>query len=553
MAILRRLFGGKSNGGYERAIALVEDGRLAEALPLLRDAFEVDQSSPRGSLAGYYLRLCLVGEGRRFLQSGDAAAAYQVLDEAVGHWPEFPDLRFLAGAAAAGADQWPEALEHARVALRRNPDYCEARLLEAGALDALDRPREAVDSLQALVESGRRVDHALARDLAVGGDAALDPGHHDLPALIRRAAVGDDAKHRLGQAVAHCRAGRWEDGLAIFADLSSTHPRFPDVRAKHGAALYQTGRLAEALVEVEAALAVKSRYRTAVSLRGLIMAEQGQLAAAADYLAAEVPRLEGTAGRHEELFLAYLRASLALLLGDLAGCRDLLAGWNDLGRQFARAELLLVACDDLEGWRDAALRRLDTLVGIWSADPELAFLRAAIQLEERQWAAVEDTIGRWPNHQDTARDERPLLLRARLDVARGRVPTLPDPLPADAGDHAAAWQQLAAIAHLRGGDGVAAGGVIGDLMQQGHADEETGRLALQAAATRPADPMVDPVGWQIIPDSWLADLCRLWRREGDAGRAEDLLGSRRQLRPEQVTWAWLSARFWLQPVRGWLG
>ncbi|MEZ4388447.1 MAG: tetratricopeptide repeat protein [Candidatus Krumholzibacteriia bacterium] len=552
MAFLRKLFGGKSDGGYERAIALVEDGRLPEALPLLRDAYAADQSSPRGSLAGYYLRLSLVGEGRRLLQAGDAAGALQVLGEAVRNWPDFPDLRFLAGAAAAGAGEWHAALEHARVALRRNADYCEARLLEAGALQALARSREAGASLQSLMESGRRVDHALVRDLATSANGEPDAAALDLVAMIRRAAIGDDIKHRLGEAVGHCRAGRWDEGLAILADLARTHPRYPDVRVKHAAALYQTGRLAEALAEVDAALAVKPRYRTAVSLRGLVLAEEGRLAEAAAYLTAEVPRLEGTAGRHEELFLAYLRAALALLLGDHASCRELLHGWNDLGRQFARAELLLVACDDLDGWRDAALRRLDALSALWSADPELAFLRASLQLEHRQWAAVDDAIVRWPAGGDGGRDERALLLQARLDVAQGRVPTLPDLDVAGGGPLGPAWRHLAVHRDVLRGDPAAAADTLAPLLADGEADEETGRLALLVASRLPTGGPPAYATWAVVPDSWLPPLCHVLRRSGQAGQAEALLDRRRRSRPDQVAWSWLAAAFWLQPVRGWL-
>jgi len=557
MAILRRLFGGKSNGGYERAIALVEAGRLAEAVPLLRDAYAVDQASPRGSLAGYYLRLALVGEGRRHLLAGDAGAAMQALSEAVKNWPDFPDLRFLAGAAAAGAQAWDEALDHARTALRRNPDYCEARLLEAGALHALGRPREGAASLSSLIESGRRVDHALARTFGDVDAVEQIPLSHDLATMIRTAAVGDDTKHRLGQAVAQCRAGHWEDGLAIFAELSRSHPRYPDIRAKHGAALYQTGQLESALEEVAAALAVKPRYRTAVTLHGLILAEQGRLVEAARYLADEVPRLEGTAGRHEELFLAYLRAALALLIGDLEQCRELLAGWTDLGRQFARAELLLAACDDLYGWRDAAIRRIEGLTEIWNADPELAFLRAAMLLEERQWAAVEATIGRWPGGQaGRGRDDRPLVLQARLDIARGRAPELPgtDGDAATASDlvDPLAWQQLAAHRDLLNGDRAGAAAHLAPLLSEGLADEETGRLMIAAALDGDAEAVAALVATPALPDSWLADLCRLYRRQGEAARAEAALSARRKLRPEQVRWCWLAADFWLRPVRGWL-
>ena len=76
----------------------------------------------------------------------------------------------------------------------------------------------------------------------------------------------------LAEAVAICRAGRWDQGLAEFARLVAEYPRYPDIRARHAAALYQIGRSREALAEAEAALEGNPRYRTAVALKGLILA-----------------------------------------------------------------------------------------------------------------------------------------------------------------------------------------------------------------------------------------------------------------------------------------
>jgi len=546
MTFLRRLFGMKTADGYDQAIGLVEDGRLTEALPLLREVYAEDQTSPRGSLAGYYLRQSLVGEGRRLLSAGDAEAACRVLVEAVQNWPEFPDLRFLAGAAAVASGQDGVALDNAQQALRRNPDYCEARLLEAAALAQCGRLNESADSLDKLVESGRRVDHVLARDLAREAQYTSESIPDDLPARVLRAAVGDDAKHRLAQAVADCRAGRWDEGLAAFAHLAGRFPRYPDIRAKHGAALYQVGKLDEALVEVEASLGVNPRYRTAVSLRGLILAERGRLSEASEFLNDAVPRLEGTAGRHEELFLSYLRATLSLLLGDRQACRDLLEGWNDLGRQFARAELLLVACDALDGWDDAALRRLDALTDLWPNDSELVFLRAAMQLQQSQFAAVEDAISHWPGGADESCDQRPLLLQARLDVARGRAPSLPDVDPAEEGEQSVAreaWQVLSVHADLLEGDTSAAASKLEAMILGDDLDEELGALALRSLSQPPAG---------CLPDSWLPELSCLLRRRGDGVRAEKLVGCRLRRHPQQVQWSWLSAGFWVEPVRRWL-
>lgn len=558
MTILRRVFGGRGQDAYARAIALVEDGQLAEALPLLRDIYAEDQASPRGAVTGYYLRQTLTGEGRRLLENGEHEAAQALLEEASAHWPEYPDLRFLAGAAASGAGNWSEALAHARDALRRNGDYCEARLLEATALQAMARAREAADSLNDLLESGRRVDHELARRLGRNQPYQADDLPADLPGLVRRAAVGDDSKRQLASAVALCRAGQWDEGLAAFAALAASSPNYPDVRAKYGAALYQAGRLDDALAEVDAALAINDRYRSAVSLRGLILAERGRLAEAARDLEVAMPRFEGTVGRHEELFLAYLRATLALLLGDRPACRDLLAGWHDLGRQFSRAELLLVACDDLDGRADAAQRRLDVLLEIWSADTELTFLRACLSLQHGQLAAVEDAITHWPGGAIDSEDERPLLLQACLALRRGHEPGLPDPDPAATGRiDPAAWRLLAARGHLLAGRYQAAWALLSEVGDLAESDEAYGRLWLEAVAVRlGGEPelldhhrLAQP---STMPDSWVPGLCYAWRRGGAAGRAEQLIAARRRIHPEHLLWSWLSAAFWLDPVRRWI-
>jgi tetratricopeptide (TPR) repeat protein len=567
MAFFRRLFGARDADGYAQGIKLFEAGRAAESLELLRPVFRQDPGSPRGSLAGFYLRQALASEGRRLLAAGDAVGAATHFGEAAEHWPDFPDLQFFAGCAWGLGGDWDRALGAAQRALRRNMDYCEARLLEACALQSLQRPREARASLEQLIESGRRVDHQLVRDLAPALATAADlPG--DLIERLRRAALGDDVKQQLAGAVALCQAGRLDEGLAAFARLAEQHERYPDVHAKHAAALYQAGRDTGALEAAETALAINSRYRTAVSLKGLILAEQGRVASAREFLAASVPRLEGTAGRHEELFLAYLVAVLDLLSGRRDECRRGLEPWNDLPRHFARAELLLVACDHLAGQTGAALRRLETLGEIWTADGELAFLRVALLIEDGEWAAADELLARWPGGRQE-RDERPLLLRCRLDLARGRQPTATpapalaesaesahpaDPADPDAGQTVAApaWRQIEAATRLRAGDASEAWDLLTEQLESGHADEETGRLLLAAAAAAGQRPPADLAGRIGAPDSWAEVLCGPLRAADHGAEAEALVTRRRSVRPELLIWSWLSAGFWLDPVRRWL-
>ncbi len=554
MSILDRILGSRTGDAYTEGIALFEQGRFTEAAARLRDAGGLTDHSPRGSLAAFYLRKALVAEGRRLLAAGEPGLALRELRDAVQAWPEFPDLHLLCAAAAGLSGDWSLALTAGREALRRNPDYIEARLVEACALRELGRPREAASALNALLESGRRVTHPLLEDLHREGGYQPDDVPADLVARLRELSGGGDGiKDRLAQAIATCQAGDWDAGLAQFARLAAERPRFPDIRAKHAAALFQVGHLDAALAEVDAALAVNPQYRTAVTLRGLILADQGDIAAAHAFLAEALPRLRGAPGRHEEIFLAYLCGALAFLLGEIRECRELLAEWEDLPHQFARAALLLAACDDVEGLPDRCAGRLQELAAIWSADADLTFFLAAELVRSGQHDRAEHVLTHWPGGGATTGDLRPLLLRGRVAIARGRAPDLPHPLPpAQAPDQprAAAWRQLAAAGALGEGRPAETLELCAALLADGTADEETGRLWLRAAAALP-DPQREPPP-SLPPDSWLPFLSWWHRREGRGHGAEHLLGCRRAVRPDDPRWWWLSADFWLGPVRRWI-
>jgi tetratricopeptide (TPR) repeat protein len=555
MSILHRILGFRTGDAYTEGIALFEQGRFTEAAARLQEAGGLTDHSPRGSLAAFYLRKALVAEGRRLLADGDAGLALRELNDAVQAWPDFPDLHVLYAAAAGLSGDWSLALTGAHEALRRNPDYVEARLVEACALRELGRPREAANALNALLEAGRRITHQLLEDLHRDGGYQPESLPTDLVARLRDLAGGGDGiKDRLAQAIATCQAGEWESGLAQFAGLAAEQPRFPDIRAKYAAALFQVGRLDEALAEVDAALAVNPRYRTAVTLRGLVLADRGDLAAARTFLADALPRLQGAPGRHEEIFLAYLRGVLAFLLGEIRECRELLGEWEDLPHQFARAALLLAACDDVEGLPDRCSGRLQELVGIWSADADLTFFFAAQLVRCGQHERAEHVLTRWPGGGATTGDLRPLLLRGRLALARGRAPDLPDPLPmsrAPDQPRTAAWRQLAAAAALGDGRPAKTLDICNALLADGTADEETGQLWLHAAVALPCpQPIAAPQ--PPIPDSWLPSLCWWHRRAGRGREADHLLGCRRAVRPDDPRCWWLSAEFWLGPVRRWI-
>lgn len=555
MSLLDRFLGGGRDRAHAAGIALLEEGRFAEAAAALREA--VDGRGDSGSsLASYHLRQALVAEGRRLLRISQPEGARTCFLEAVGLWDRYPDLHCLAGVATGLAGDWEGALASARTALRLNADYIEARLLEAAALQAQERPREAADALNALLESGRRVQSWLVENLARDGgyDAESLPG--DLAGMLAGALGGESEKEEVAAAVALCRAGRWDEGLARFAELVGRRPNYPDYRTRHAAALFQMRRGAEALEEVEAALALNEDYRLAVDLKALILADSGGVDEARLFLAASDARTSGRTSRqsHEDLFGAYLRGALALLTGHPEEVLVLFSERRDLAQGFGRAELLLAAAEDLTAAHESCRKRLESLAREWSGEPVYSWLLACHLLSHRQYRDLTGLLARWPGSQTSA-DWRPLFLEGHLAVCQGRTPALPDGAPPAATDDDLppvgpdAWSFLAArVAFLRGDDDLCLK-ICRGLAQRGPRTERLARLELAAANGLDQDSP----DWQgnPLPDACLPGRVQMARRR-DGDLAVRLLGDQERLHPEDPVVCWLAPGFWLTPVRGWL-
>lgn len=562
MSLWGRFLGNRRNRACAEGVALLEKGRHEEAVALLREASLDSSDLPTGSLASFHFRQALVTQGRHHLRSGKFQEAITSFDEAVRLWDQYPDLHCLLGAARGLAAQWEDALACARTALRRNPDYAEARLLEALCLQKLDRPVEAADSLNSLVESGRRVEHWLIDGLAAGESftAANLPG--DLEALLINSLSGQSEKEEVAAAVAQCRAGQWQEGLDLFAGLVTKRPRYPDYRTRHSAALFHLGRNEEALGEVEAALALNEKYRTAINLKGLILADEGRLSEARAFLAASDESTAGSrqAGSHEELFGAYLRGVLALLAGDSERVFELLEGWGDLARNFARAELLQAAADDLLGRGTVCGRRLAQLAAEWTAEPVYFFLLACHHLRDGNFEDAAGVLGRWPAASGDA-DRRPLYLEANIALEQGRVPDFP--MPPESEDppgenfpegrlYPEAWRFLAARAELLKGNAEESWNICAGLIGEGRATEFVVKLQVEAAARDSGKVPEDWAPTETLPESCLPPLVHFGTRRGQNAVGAELVERYRVVHPEYIRALWLSPAFWLDPVRNWI-
>jgi len=562
MSLWGRFLGNRRNRACAEGVVLLEKGQYSEALVLLREAALGSSDHPSGSLASFHFRQALVAQGRRHLRAGEHVDAISCFAEAVNLWDPYPDLHCLHGAAQGLNGDWQAGLAGARAALRRNPDYSEARLLETVALQRQERLNEAAVSLNALVESGRRVEHWLISGLEGKRQFTSEDLPADLESLLVSSLSGQSEKEEVAAAVAQCRAGHWQEGLARFGDLVKKRPRYPDYRTRHAAALFHLGRNEEALAEADAALALNETYRTAINLKGLILADEGRLKDAGDFLeSADTAAAQGkSAGAYEELFGAYLRGVLALLGGEPRRVAELLEEWSDLAKNFARAEMLLAAAEDLLGRSDYCGRRLSLLAAEWTAEPIYFFLLASHFLGSGRFEEAADAIGRWPAGSSDP-DRRPLYLEAHLAMDQGRVPDLPDPdlqneSSPDQDDDLhlgpQAWIFLTARAEFRMGNGARAWHICEDLVTTGFATEKVVRLQVESASLEPA---AVPEGWKpprVLPDSCIPGIVHFEVGRNGGDPPATVLDRYGAVHPEQIKALWLSPAFWLDPVRNWI-
>ena len=557
MGFLGRFLGWNRSNAYSEGMTLLEEERFAEAADRFRIALQGRPDSPSGSLVSFHFRQALVSEGRRLLRANHFGQAVSFFSEAVQLWGLYPDLHCLLGTSQGLDGNWEKGLLAARSALRLNHDYVEARLLEAVALSALDRRQEASQSLANLVEVGRRMDHWLIASLGQKGSFSPDDLPGNLLELLQQAVSGRSEKEEVAAAVAQCRAGNWEEGLVRFEALVQKRPRYPDYRTRHAAAFFQLRRNEEALAEVAAALALNESYRTAIDLKGLILADSRRIIDARDFLKEADARKDSRPGEggHEDLFGAYLRGALALLTGDLAGVVSLFEGYPDLVRSFARAELLLAAADDLQDRGSLCGRRLAALAEEWPGEAIYFFLLACHQLEYRRHQEVAGVLGRWPARR--GQDTRPLFLEVALALAQGRCPEVARPAADDGSMGIPAWEFLAARAALARGDDAGCWEICARLADSGHVTERVLELMLLAVG-RGGGKSPPEIGqdWDppcVLPESCLpsAVFLHFGRKQEKQGR--ELLDRQRAVHPEALVSYWLSPDFWLDPIRTWIG
>ncbi len=341
--------GRADQAGFDAALALHRQGRLAEAAKLYR---RLAGRGPHGFDAQHMLGVVL-------LQQGALAPAAAALEQAVALNPRVAAAHNNLGTCRQRQGRLAEALACHQAALAREPGYVEALYNQGVVLGRLGRGAEALasyDACLALAPGHARALNNKGILLRAQGEpaaalAAFDAALAARPDFAEALANRGNALRDLGRAAEALAS--YEQGFAL--GLQSADSWF-----HHGNLLAAARRQAQALASYDQALALQPDFAAAAVNRGIALAALGRHAAAlASYeLAADSAEAAYNAGlslralkREAEAAAAFDRA-LALRPG---------LPWAPGAALLSR----LAVCD----WAGLDARRDALLAGVAAGEP----------------------------------------------------------------------------------------------------------------------------------------------------------------------------------------
>lgn len=330
------------------AIQLHQSGRLQEALPLYREALELDPDNPDA------LHLC----GILAHQIGRHVEALELVDRALARLPGFADAHNTRGNLLRALGRPDDALGAFRQAMALAPGSAMAWSNLGNALRDLGRPEEAL----------RAYREAIARD----------------PGL---------AETHLNRGIVLRELGEEPETLAAFTSAVALRPDLGAAHAALGSSLRRAGRLEESIESFRRALSLDPDLTGAYCELGAALCESGQYGEATDALQAALALEPNRPEAHN--WMGNVCKALGYLDQALSAYRQALADRPDYAEAHYNLGLLLVELhrpvEAIASFRAALTFRSDyaeahaemgvTLLRVGRADEAVTALRRSLDLE----------------------------------------------------------------------------------------------------------------------------------------------------------------------------
>jgi predicted O-linked N-acetylglucosamine transferase (SPINDLY family) len=255
----------------QQALALINQGRLAEAEPLCR---AVLKSQPRDFNAAQLL-------GHIALRRNDYAAAEQWLNRAVAINPGNAAVQSNRAVALLALGRAADALASSERAIALNPAFAEAHSNRGRALCALGEPAEGLACYERALALAPGLQEAHRG--RIGALQALERHEAALVAAdVALRTVPDSAELWSMRGAVLAKLHRAVEALAAFDRALSLRPDFADAWNNRGTALRDLRQPEVALQAVARALELRPQFAEALCNLANLRLDAGQFAAAID-------------------------------------------------------------------------------------------------------------------------------------------------------------------------------------------------------------------------------------------------------------------------------
>jgi protein O-GlcNAc transferase len=294
---------------FAQALALHEQGRLAEAEPLYAQVLTVRPD--------HFDALQMLGLIK--LAKGQPAEALRLVSQAMHQRKPSPQILVNHGMILHALSRSEEALESFDQAIRLKSKYAEAHNNRGAVLTALERDEEALDSYAKALRISPNYADAHYNE----GTSLRALGRYDdaLRSFERALALRPDyAKAHNNRGAVLEALGRFADALACYDRALALQPAFSEARNNRGRTLCQLDRTNEALDNFNTGLALNPDDADAFYNRGKVFIDLNRN----DEAAADFAKALALKPDHAEARFAACFAELPVVYGDeaeIARCR----------------------------------------------------------------------------------------------------------------------------------------------------------------------------------------------------------------------------------------
>jgi Tfp pilus assembly protein PilF len=274
MSFVGKWFGYGRSAHYDDGVRAYERGDDEAAIEhfsvcLASEPDQATRERAKNYLAGARCRLSL-----DFCAAKRYEDARHLLEEAIHIRPSFADLHFRRGLCLARLGDWSQAGTSVASALEINKNYGQALGLKAAVELQAGREAEAGQ----LLSSARLADPRLPDGPAV--EALILTKNGEVPRAVQ--VILDWLEHPPAtletisrQAELFMKKMRYSDAERLFREAVEMHPRYADLRVKHGQSLLEMGELDAAASEFQEALSVNPKFAEAYALLGVTLRRLG--------------------------------------------------------------------------------------------------------------------------------------------------------------------------------------------------------------------------------------------------------------------------------------